>query len=227
MSEPQKRLTEFWNTIAAGYEAHPGNVVAYRSPQYQEWCEVLREALPTGAADVLDVGTGTGFLALIAAELGHRVTGIDLSEQMLSVARKTAAQRGASVVFREGDAVAPQFEPNTFDVVTNRHLLWTLREPTTAMRNWDQLLRPGGRLVIVDGFWSAGMAIDETSDGAEDVFGRFYTRDTLAALPLFRATSTAPVIAMLRDAGFSQVDARALPQFTFEGIAPYIAIARR
>jgi SAM-dependent methyltransferase len=227
MSEPKQRLTEFWNAIADGYEGHPGNVVPYGSLEYNEWRDVLRAALTGQASDVLDVGTGTGFLALLAAGLGHRVTGIDLSQQMLTVGRKTAAQRGVSVTFLEGDAVAPPFEPSAFDVVTSRHLLWTLREPGTAMLNWHDLLRPDGRVIIVDGFWSAGMIIDESSDGAEGVFGRYYTPDTLDALPLFRAIDTTPVIAVLSDAGFGQVEARPLPQFTFEGIAPYIAIARR
>lgn len=226
MPEVQRSITAFWNSIAEGYEGHPGNVATYGSPQYDEWADVLGRALPAEPSDVLDVATGTGFVALLAAGLGHRVTGIDLSVRMLAVARRVAAQRGVSVTFEEGDAVAPPFPAGRFDVVTNRHLLWTLREPQLAMSSWRQLLRPGGRLVVIDGFPFAGVSLDELSDNADAVFGRHYTRETLAALPLFTAADTTSVVAMLQDAGFSRVDAHDLPQFTFEGTTPYIAIGR-
>ena len=49
--------------------------------------------------------------------------------------------------------MAPPFGPGSFDAVTNRHLLWTLTDPATALRNWHALLRPGGVLVVIDGIW--------------------------------------------------------------------------
>jgi protein-L-isoaspartate O-methyltransferase len=51
--------------------------------------DALRPLLPPPPADILDVGTGTGFLALLLAELGHRVSGIDLSEGMLVRVRRS------------------------------------------------------------------------------------------------------------------------------------------
>jgi SAM-dependent methyltransferase len=51
--------------------------------------------------------------------------------------------------------------PASFDVVTSRHFLWTLREPAKAMASWRNLLRPGGRLVAVDGFWFTGSGESE------------------------------------------------------------------
>src|SRR5437870_7759968 len=90
----QRRITAFWDTIAADYEAHPGNVAAPASAEYQAWVETIRDLLPPAPADVLDIGTGSGFAALIAAALGHRVTGIDLSEPMLHEARTEAEKRG-------------------------------------------------------------------------------------------------------------------------------------
>lgn len=227
MSDPQKNITGFWNSIASGYEEHPGNVVDYGSPEYEAWVEVIASALPAESSDVLDVATGTGFIALIAAALGHRVTGVDLSAAMLNVARSNATERALNVRFDEGDAVDPPFAAESFDVVTNRHLLWTLREPLVAMRNWRRLLRSGGRLVVIDGFWSAAMG--EDPDGrpgdSEDVFGEHYTAETRSSLPLFAATDTGPVVEMLHEAGFDDVDTRDLPQFTFEGMAPYLAVA--
>jgi ubiquinone/menaquinone biosynthesis C-methylase UbiE len=223
----QQNITAFWDAVARGYETHPGNVSTLGSPQYEQWVEIIRSALPAPPSDVLDVATGTGFLALLAATLGHRVTGVDLSAEMLAVARRAASEREITVSLGIADAVAPPFVAESFDVITNRHLLWTLRDPQAAMRNWHELLRPGGRLVVVDGFWSADMSAEEPGDDATNVFGQHYTRDTIAALPLFGAADTAPVCQMLQGAGFRSVDVRDLPQFVFEGKAPYIAVAVR
>jgi len=111
--------------------------------------------LPVVPSKVLDVGTGTGFLAWIAAELGHRVTGIDLAESMLEGALAQTAKRRLEVTFEVGDAVAPPFPDRSFDVVISRSLIWTLREPDSAFGNWYALLRPGGRVVAIYGLSAA------------------------------------------------------------------------
>ena len=87
----QRNITGFWNTVAPEYAARPGNVVPPGTDAYIAWSSAVRDAFPDTPCDVLDVGTGTSFLALIAAELGHRVTGIDLADGMLAVARSRAA----------------------------------------------------------------------------------------------------------------------------------------
>jgi SAM-dependent methyltransferase len=133
--------------VAADYEAHAGNVADYGSAEYQAWVDALASVLPEPPTDVLDVASGTGYLALAGAGLGHRVTAVDLAPAMVDELVVNAATRGLAVDARLGDAVAPGFSPASFDAVTSRHLLWTLREPAVAMANWRELLRPGGRLV--------------------------------------------------------------------------------
>jgi SAM-dependent methyltransferase len=151
---------------------------------------------------VLDVATGTGYLALTAAAIGHRVTGIDLAEPMLAEARAATLRRGLTAAFMEGDAVTPPFEAGSFDAITNRHFLWTLREPEVAFRNWLRLLRPGGRVVAIDGFWFL-----EAPDGGDgpNPFDDHYTEETRAALPVMNMRSPEPVAAMFREAGFGEV----------------------
>lgn len=61
----------------------PDNVAAPGSDDYDHWVDALRSMLAGSPARVLDVGTGTGFVARIAAELGHHVTAIDASQAML------------------------------------------------------------------------------------------------------------------------------------------------
>ena len=85
-SDVQDRITAFWSTIARYYESDPGNVPSLDTTEYAAWIRAIERLLPPPPADVLDVGTGTGFVALIASQLGHRAIGLDLSSSMLAEA---------------------------------------------------------------------------------------------------------------------------------------------
>ncbi|MFE0376827.1 class I SAM-dependent methyltransferase [Streptomyces inhibens] len=111
----------------------------------------MRGWLPSGPADVLDLGCGTGSLALLAAEQGHRLTGLDRSPRMIARARAKLAGRDAT--FLVGEAAEPPVGERRFDVVLVRHVLWALPDPPAALRRWAGLLAPGGRLVLVEGRW--------------------------------------------------------------------------
>jgi ubiquinone/menaquinone biosynthesis C-methylase UbiE len=223
MTDAQAHITAFWSTVAHDYEAHSGNVAAYGTTAYQRWEGALAAALPPPPAEILDVATGTGYLALAAAALGHRVTAIDLSPRMLEELTARAADRGLFVDARTGDAVAPAFPPTSFDVVTSRHFLWTLREPARAMASWQNLLRPGGRLVAVDGFWFTGP--DESN--VPPLFAQHYTAATMAELPLMHVGSPDPILKMLGAAGFVEATAEPRPELALEGGVPYIFTASR
>ena len=139
-----------WNAQAAAFDEEPDH--GLRDPGVRAaWGERLRGWLPRRAGDVLDLGCGTGSLSLLAAEQGHRVTGVDLSPAMIDLARAKLAGRDA--VFLLGDAAAPPVGEDRFDVVLVRHVLWTLPDPARVLRHWRGLLRPGGRLVLVEGVW--------------------------------------------------------------------------
>jgi 2-polyprenyl-3-methyl-5-hydroxy-6-metoxy-1,4-benzoquinol methylase len=79
---------------------------------------------------VLDIGAGTGFLTMAVAGLGHGVTAVDLSGQMLArLTIKASAQQFAVTPIQ---ARADQVPQEDFDVVMSRHLLWTLPDPQSA-----------------------------------------------------------------------------------------------
>jgi SAM-dependent methyltransferase len=145
-----------WDAEAAGFDDEPDH--GLRDPVVRDaWAGRLEGWLPPRPSDVLDLGCGTGSLSLLAAERGHRVTGVDLSPAMVTLARAKLAGRPA--VFLVGDAVAPPVGEERFDAVLVRHVLWTLPDPARVLRRWCGLLRPGGRLVLVEGVWGTASPV--------------------------------------------------------------------
>jgi demethylmenaquinone methyltransferase/2-methoxy-6-polyprenyl-1,4-benzoquinol methylase len=100
---------------------------------------------------VLDVATGTGKLALGAATAvgaNGEVVGLDASPRMLTRAR--AAERGSAVRWLEADAMAMPFDDRSFDAVTIGFGLRNLPDTDAALHEMARVLRPGGRLVVLE-----------------------------------------------------------------------------
>lgn len=134
-----------------------------RDPQTREaWRQLLREVLPENPADIADLGCGTGSLSVLLAEDGHRVQGIDFAPEMVERARAKAVAHGVAAEFSVGDASAPALARRGFDVVLSRHVLWAMKDPVETIARWCDLLRPGGILVLIEGFWSTGAGLRST-----------------------------------------------------------------
>jgi SAM-dependent methyltransferase len=152
-----------WDAEAATYDDEPDH--GLRDPAVRTaWAARLRAWLPEPPADVADLGCGTGSLSVLVAEAGHRVAGLDRSAPMVAAAEAKARAAGVDAAFRQGDAAAPPYPAASADVVLSRHVLWALPDPDEAVQRWVALLRPAGRLVLVEGHWStgAGLTAEET-----------------------------------------------------------------
>jgi ubiquinone/menaquinone biosynthesis C-methylase UbiE len=147
----KQQVAAHWDRRASHFDEDFGHSI--RTPaERAAWDRILALVVPSrGALDALDVGCGTGFLSLELAARGHRVTGVDFAPAMITQARGKAITRGLAVTFEEADAEQLPFAPATFDLVISRHLLWTLPHPEAAIGEWIRVLRPAGRLVVVDG----------------------------------------------------------------------------
>jgi len=152
----KQQVAAHWDRRAAGFDEDFGHSI--RTPaERSTWDRILDLVLPRGRAlEALDVGCGTGFLSFELVGRGHHVTGVDFAPAMIAEARRKAAARAVSIRFEEGDAEQLALAPAGFDLVISRHLLWTLAHPEAAIAEWIRVLRPGGRLVIIDGQFDAG-----------------------------------------------------------------------
>jgi ubiquinone/menaquinone biosynthesis C-methylase UbiE len=151
----KRQVAAHWERRASHFDEDFGHSIRTTSERLA-WDRILDLVLAgRRALNALDVGCGTGFLAFELAARGHRVTGVDFAPAMIAEARRKAAVRGLAVTFEEADAEQLPFAPARFDLVISRHLLWTLPHPEAAIGEWLRILRPGGRLVVVDGQFDA------------------------------------------------------------------------
>lgn len=115
---------------------------------------LIETARITAGHDVLDLGCGTGTLALMAQAAcpGAKVTGMDIDPRILEIARRKIERAGASITLQQGSATDPPFPRASFDRILTTLMLHHL---TTAQKRETlaaacRLLRPGGELHIAD-----------------------------------------------------------------------------
>jgi ubiquinone/menaquinone biosynthesis C-methylase UbiE len=118
-------------------------------PLWREQIARLLELHPaTSPEHVLDLGTGPGVSAFVLAEhlpAGSRVTGLDLSPQMIAIAERYAARRPTlPVEFLVADASRLPFGDMTFDRATGHSFLYLLPDPVAVLREVRRVLKPGG-----------------------------------------------------------------------------------
>jgi ubiquinone/menaquinone biosynthesis C-methylase UbiE len=164
-SDPVKQqVAAHWGRRAAHFDEDFGHSI--RTPAERAAWDRIFDLVLGGrdALDVLDAGSGTGFLSLELASRGHRVTGIDFAPAMLAEARRKAAEQGAAISFEEADAEQLPFAPGSFDLVVSRHVLWTLPHPQAAIDEWKRVLRPGGRLAVIDGQFDPNFSVHQNEN---------------------------------------------------------------
>ncbi len=113
---------------------------------FKPWREKLWSC---AQGEILEVGVGTG-KNLPYHPRGTKVTGIDLSDQMLARAQERARRLGSTVERSLGDAQALEFPDNSFDTAAATFLLCSVPDPVQAARELNRVVRPGGRILLLD-----------------------------------------------------------------------------
>lgn len=145
----EDRVKNYWTLRAHDFGTVRRNEL--ENQMSERWLAEIQQYLPDRKPlDILDVGTGTGFFAVLLAQEGHRVQGIDLTPAMLEESAALAQERKLDIVFRQMDAQNLEYDDECFDVVISRNLTWTLPDPEKAYTEWFRVLRSGGILLNFD-----------------------------------------------------------------------------
>lgn len=144
-----RQIEAYWDERSADFSKLRQKEL--QGPCAPAWQTYLKEKLPAGRElRILDIGTGAGFFAILLSKLGHRVTGIDMSADMLHQAKQNALAMGCRADFRKMDAQELAFPAGHFDAVLSRNLTWTLPDAMEAYRQWHRVLKKGGLLLNFD-----------------------------------------------------------------------------
>ena len=162
----------YWTGRAPGYSAV--NRLELSTDQREKWKACLHGELarhfparPPAELQVLEVGTGPGFFAILLRELGCGVTAVDLTPAMITEATENAGALAGEIRFLEMNAEALSFADRSFDAVISRNLTWNLPHPDRAYAEWVRVLKEGGLLLNFDANWYAYL-FDEQAQTAYD-----------------------------------------------------------
>ena len=112
--------------------------------------DILLSLTPSGKTGltVADIGCGAGTLALVWSELGHHVTGLDINEQLIELARERAKEAGIDAVFHLGSATDIPMDTASIDICSAPELLEHVVEWEKCLDEFARILRPGGVLYL-------------------------------------------------------------------------------
>ncbi|TBL68209.1 class I SAM-dependent methyltransferase [Paenibacillus thalictri] len=215
--EVKELVKQHWNGRAANFDQGASHGLL-NEDQHQAWVGVLNRLAGEEPLKVLDVGCGTGFLSLLLAKAGHEVTGVDFADEMLQLARAKAEEAGLQIDFRHGDAEQTGLPEGTYDLIVARHVIWTLPNPAKATEGWIRLLKPQGRLALVEGQWEN-----------QDVKAEY--EQIRSKLPFYGGQPSEQLAAFFRSQGLHDVAIEPLMEAALWGGVPqhprYLIIGRR
>jgi ubiquinone/menaquinone biosynthesis C-methylase UbiE len=160
---------------------------------------------------VLEVAPGPGYFAVELARLGdYRVTGLDISQTFVEIARRNAALAHVDVDFRQGNAAQLPFEDDSFDFLLCRAAFKNFAEPVAALREMHRVLKSGGRALIIDlrgnaPLASINQAVDQMGLGPVN---RIITKFTFRFMLLKRAYTKTAFEEMLAKTDFRKLEIR-------------------
>jgi len=194
--------------------------------------KAIKQLAESRPQQLLDIATGTGDLAILAAETlkPKRIVGADLSEEMMKIARQKAEQRGLSQVmtFQREDCMSLSFQDNSFDAVTAAFGIRNFENLDQGLREMHRVLRPDGRLCIIELTTPVSFPMKQLfriySHTVLPLYGKMVSKDSRAYQYLIQTIEAFPqgerMMQILADAGFSDATFR---RMTFGICTMYLA----
>jgi SAM-dependent methyltransferase len=203
VTEPTVDADAFNAFEATGWEGKVDGYEAFFVPITAQAAGPLLDAAGVRpGARVLDVASGPGHVAALAAERGASVVGVDIAEGMVALARRLHPE----LEFRQGDAEALPFEDGSFDAVVANFLILHIGRPERAAAEFARVLAPGGRLALT--VWDVpeqarliGVFLDAVAAAGADP-----PEDLPVGPPFFRFSDDGEFASLLRGGGLEDVE---------------------
>ena len=229
MKETTKEvIARYWSIVAPTYDKKIGH--GLRTPNEKiAWQTSLRTFLPPAPATILDVGMGTGFLMHLLDAIGYTVNGLDISPEMVRVAKSNWASSDKARMFVADAEILP-FPNNQFDAVVNRFLIWTLPDPERAISEWVRVSKPGAVILVIDGLWwqnnlsfrfrwALGQILEWWHDrnlpkDLVPIFEDYYSPEVQQSIPLLKHPGPESIAALFRNCGLEDVSIHWLPSIS-------------
>ncbi|MDO4928121.1 MAG: methyltransferase domain-containing protein [Corynebacterium sp.] len=211
----QAQLDQYWSNRASSY--HDFQQHSTRSEADQKlWTHLLCPILgPAAAQPIVDVGTGSGYLAQLLGRAGYLVHGIDHAPGMLHEAQLQANRDNVPISFSRQHAQHLAFPTASLPIIINRYVLWTLSNPVAALQEWARVLCPGGKIIVIDAAWfplGVPQSLNVPSSQGTINFADTYTAKTVLQLPLGTASGVDDYIATFHAAGLNTVQYQEIPE---------------
>lgn len=194
-------IANYWDKQAAVFDKE------HDTEQLPAWMDLLESLLgPDKSKNVLDLGTGSGFLANMTAKLGYPTVGMDISVEMMRNGVRHASRIGSSAMYILGNAMELPVMNETVDYIVNARLIWTLLQPDNVVREWFRVLRPGGKLFCFNRMDDEGLTFSASTHST-------YGEEVDAQLQI-REASMHELKDLLRRNGYTEIELRKLPGLT-------------
>jgi ubiquinone/menaquinone biosynthesis C-methylase UbiE len=217
----REEIKAYWSARAATFDLSAGHEI-FSDEERDAWHRLVLKHLGQGEGRrALDLASGTGVVSHLMDDLGFQVTGLDWAEPMLERARSKANSRHRSIRFRMADVENTMEPDGAYDVIITRHLVWTLVDPAAAFAEWLRVLKPGGRILIVDGDFvsvsrtervlkALARAMEKlgivTPDAPHAPIGMAQTHNSILSRVYFSGGARADLVAdLLEKAGFESI----------------------
>ncbi|SEL20816.1 class I SAM-dependent methyltransferase [Pacificibacter marinus] len=188
-------IRDYWSDRAATFDDDPGHRID-DGAEMAAWEVLFGRHLGDGdGRALLDLASGTGEIARLCQRLGFAVTGLDWAEPMLERARGKLPD----VTFLQADAERTTLPSASMDVIVTRHLVWTLVDPMAAFAEWFRVLKPEGKLLIVDGDFVSRSLLGK-------IFQRMVPNGSHSAISAINAARHKDILANVHFSGGARAD---------------------